>query len=138
MWKNSQKGSIFSGFMVVLGILAALAAIAGTVYLASKDTTPPIVSNIQPVGPLTAGTTKATFYFDMTELMPCWVTDTESDVEYGMESWTPAGSKITTYRTIVEGLSDGKTYTFRIRCVHMDSDEADFTFTYVFNIMKTR
>jgi len=139
MKENSQQGFTFTGVMIFFGLVAAAAAIAGTLYLqffTTKDTTPPIISNVQPVGPLQAGTAAATISFDLDTEMPCELWDIEKpEVVYGMTASGPPKPAPMTHTATITGLSDDKTYTYIVRCMHMDSNLPDLSFIHVFNVL---
>lgn len=122
-------------FLVILGLIfAVFIAIASMIFTVSSsdthpDATPPSVSNIQPAEPLPPGTGEAEISFDMPEIMPCWLSAIESDNDQGMEATQSAEDKMATHYATVGGLSDGRTFIYNVRCVDMESDDADFEFT---------
>jgi len=78
------------------------------------DITPPVISNPQPSGTLSSGTTSVTLSVDTDEDATCKY-DT-SNVAYSsmVSDFTTTGG--TTHSRIVSGLSDGSSYTYYARC----------------------
>ncbi len=79
------------------------------------DTTPPVLSNGQPVGTLPAGTTQATLSATTNENATCrW--DTTAGVAYASMSGTFGTTGGTTHSTLIAGLVDGQSYGYHVRC----------------------
>lgn len=96
------------------------------------DTTPPVRSNAQPVGPLAAGTTSAVLSLS---------TDESANCKYGTVAGTVYGSIANSFTAAtgglfhsatVTGLSNGTTYTYYVRCqdVSGNANTTDFTVSF--------
>ena len=92
-------------------MFARLAGWAGS----GGDTTPPFRTNDQPNGELPAGTTHTNISLTTNEAATCKYSVTSGTSYDSMtETFTTTGS--TSHSTTVDGLSDGNSYTYCVRC----------------------
>ncbi|MBW2989157.1 hypothetical protein KY358_02445, partial [Candidatus Woesearchaeota archaeon] len=79
------------------------------------DETPPVRSNPQPVGLLTSGTSSATISLDTDEEAVCRYS-TIPDTSYETMLFTFADTGSMNHLDLVEGLVDGESYSYFVRC----------------------
>ncbi len=118
---NLQGTNPFSGTIDELRIYSRTLSAGEVVTVMSMpiapvaDTTPPVLSNGQPVGTLPAGTTQATLSATTNENATCrW--DTTAGVAYASMSGTFGTTGGTTHSTLIAGLVDGQSYGYHVRC----------------------
>ena len=82
---------------------------------AQSDTTPPTRSNPSPTGTLSQGTTSTTLSLTTNENATCRYSNVAgTSYDLMTETFTTTGN--TSHSTTVDGLSDGNSYTYCVRC----------------------
>ncbi len=103
-----------------------------TVAATPPDTTPPVRSNGQPTGALTAGTTQTSLTLTTNEAATCRYATT-TGVAYSAMSSTFATTGSTAHSTTVTGLVNGGSYNYYVRCqdaaTNANPDDFGISFT---------
>ena len=118
---SSYPGEYFAGRIDEVRIYnralsaAELSTDMNTPLAPEVDTTPPLLSNAQPSGTLTAGTTQTTLSVTSNENATCR-NATTAGVAYGSMPNTFSTTGGTTHSTQVTGLVNGQSYSYYVRC----------------------
>jgi len=81
---------------------------------APVDTTPPVISNGQPVGNLSAGTTSTIMNVTTNEAATCAYSTTPGTAYSSMTKFSTTGATI--HSTTISGLQGGTSYSYYVRC----------------------
>jgi Concanavalin A-like lectin/glucanases superfamily/Putative esterase len=100
------------------------------------DTTPPVRSNGSPSGTLAAGTTQTALGLTTNESASCRYA-TSPGLAYGAMTNTFAATGGTAHSTTVNGLTNGSSYSFYVRCqdAATNANTNDFTITFSVAVM---
>ena len=98
-----------------------------------SDTAAPSISNPQPTGTLSAGTTQTTISLDADELATCKYSTT-AGISYDLMTNTFSTTGGTTHSTLVTGLSDGNSYIYYVRCQDTSNNQNTTDFQISFSI----
>ena len=98
----------------------------------TPDTTPPTLSNSQPTGTLSSGTTQTTISLTTDETAVCKYSTTAGTDYDSMEN-TFSSTNSTTHSQTITGLSDGNTYHYYVRCQdesgNQNTDDFEISFS---------
>ena len=97
----------------------------------AADTTPPVLSNGLPTGPLAPGTTQTNLQVTSNENATCRYATTAGTAFSAMtNTFTTTGA--TAHSTTVTGLTNGSSYTFYVRCqdIATNANTTDFGITF--------
>jgi glucose/arabinose dehydrogenase len=100
-------------------------------FVASPNTTPPVMTNGQPTGTLAAGTTQATLSLTTNESANCRYATTAGVAYASMPNvFTTTGG--TSHSNPISGLANGTTYSYYVRCQDTSGnvDTTDFVITF--------
>ena len=99
----------------------------------AADTTPPVLSNGQPTGPLAPGTTQATLQVTSNENATCRYSTTAGTAYAAMtNTFTTTGG--TAHATTVTGLTNGSSYAFYVRCQDTSTNPTTSDFGITFTV----
>jgi hypothetical protein len=113
VYPTGQPGiadAVFGGPTVMI-----LSFTGGVLSSGGGDTTPPVLTNGQPTGVLSSGTTTATLSLTTNEAATCRYA-TSAGVAYGSMTNTFSSTGGTSQSTTVTGLTGGGSYSYYVRC----------------------
>jgi hypothetical protein len=131
VYSSGQPGiaaSVFGGPQVKI-----LSFAGGNIGAPSPDTTPPARFNGQPAGTLNWGTTQTTLSLATGENATCRYS-VQAGVAYGSMATTFATTGFTTHSTTVNGLTNGSSYTFYVRCTDAAGNANTNDFVIAFSV----
>ena len=109
------------------------ADLANAITNPPADTTPPVLSNGQPTGPLAPGTTQATLQVTSNENATCRYSTTAGTAYAAMtNTFTTTGG--TAHATTVTGLTNGSSYAFYVRCQDTSTNPTTSDFGITFTV----
>jgi hypothetical protein len=113
VYPTGQPGiadAVFGGPTVMI-----LSFTGGVLSSGGGDTTPPVLTNGQPTGVLSSGTTTATLSLTTNEAATCRYA-TSAGVAYGSMTNTFSSTGGTSQSTTLTGLTGGGSYSYYVRC----------------------